>query len=193
MNIRRILVIFLTLITVVSCKSKKVDTTQSKQPQVDGGYWSIIQFGQDQWNTFHGQPFSLQKIVTVNGKTDSTYISGFDVDWGEIFKVFFQSDISDKKYIGHYDFSAFDNDATATHTFYWEAKDPDLYTRKLQLSIDPTNNRIMSVYIETQESSRYDGMSHKLYYAPLKVIQIQDFDNTHTGKPIHRVTEYRFL
>jgi len=192
MTIRRILVISLILLTAVSCKKKQADTTKN-QAQIDGGYWSIIEFGKDQWKTFHGQPFSLQKIVTVNGKTDSTYLSAYDVDWGEILKVFFESDISDKKFIDHYNFSSFDEDVTATHTFYYEAKDPDLFTRKLQISIDPTTNRIVSIFIETQKSSQYDGSSHKLYYAPLKVIQIQDFDNTHTGKPVERLTEYRFL
>lgn len=191
MTIRRLLIIFLALITIVSCKKKQTPAADTKTED-KGGYWSIVQFGQDQWSTFHGQPFSLEKIVTENGKTDSTYLSAFQVDWGAIFKVFFQSDISDRKYIDHYDFSSFDEDVTGTHTFYYEAKDPDLYTRKLQISIDPTTNKIVSIYIETQQSSRYDGLSYKLYYAPMKVIQIQEFDNTHT-KSIQRVTEYRFL
>jgi len=192
MTIRRALIIFLTLITLVSCKQKRVDNTAATTKADNGGYWSIIQFGQDQWQTFHGQPFTLEKIVTENGKTDSTYVPAFQMDWGEIFNIFFKSDISDKKFIDHYNFSSFDEDVTGKHTFYYEAKDPDLYTRKLQISIDPTTNKIVSIYIETQQSSKYDGLSYKLYYAPMKLIQIQEFDNTHT-KPIQRVTEYRFL
>jgi hypothetical protein len=177
-------------IIAFGCKQKP---QQQDQVTADKGtYFSIKQFVQDQWNTFHGEPITFIKTVTENGKTDSSYVNAYNLEWGEIFKIFFASDISDKKYLNHYDFSMFEDDGTATRNFYYEAKDKDLFTRKLMISADQTNNKIRSIYIETQKDG-WTSYSQKLYYAPMKVIQIQESKKPFIGHIKETVTEYHFL
>lgn len=184
---------FLILISafapILGCKQKAapVPATADK-----GTYFSIKQFTQDQWNTFHGEPITLVKTVTENGKTDSSYVNAYNMDWGWVFKLFFASDISDKKFLDHYNFNMFADDNTATMNLYYEAKDKNLFTRKLMISADQNNRKIKSIYIETEKDG-WSSFSQKLYYLPMKLIQIQEYKKPFIGPAKETVTEYRFL
>ena len=187
----RVLSIAILAFTIVSCKKNHADTPNSVGNE---RYFSIVQFAEDQWATFHGQPFSLTKIVSENGKVDSSYLSALQMDWGtEVFKVFFATDISDKKYFGHYNFSSFDENTNQTHVYAYEAKDEDLFTRKLWITIDPYNNRILSIYIETRKDVDAKQEVQKLYYKPKKLIQIQEFENSSTGLKMEKEIKFRFF
>jgi hypothetical protein len=166
---------------------------KSAAPTDQGTYFSIRQFAKDQLDTYWGQPFTLQKIETINGKKDSALISTYKMDWASVLKTFFESDISDPKYLGKYTFSTFDDKSTDSRTYYYEANEPDLFTRSLQIITDPYNNVIKSIYIETAANGRMGERSQKLYYRPIKVIQIQEFESSAIGKDKRSIVEYRFL
>lgn len=186
--LKRILAVLLVSALIVSCASKP------KEPQVEdsnGTYFSIGQFIQDQFATYKGQPFTFEKIVTMNGKTDSTLTNVDKMDWGAILQPFFESDISDKKYLGQYNFSQFEENITATLNYYYEAKNNKLFTRKLQISVDDMSHKVKSIYIETEKNSQWSHTMHKLFYVPLKVISIQEIDHSRPAKELH--IEYRFL
>ncbi|RYE23765.1 MAG: hypothetical protein EOP51_09500 [Sphingobacteriales bacterium] len=180
-------------ICFISCKPSATKPEEATATEEDGTYFSIKQFTQDQWNLYHGQPFGLQKFVYLNGKVDSAYVSAYDLDWAPIFRVFFATDISDKKFLGKYDFSKFADDATMTHNFYYEANDPNMFTRKLQISANDENGKVKSIYIETQKKGRWSGRSQKLFYMPRKVISIQEYEKTGPGTVKELRVEYRFL
>lgn len=185
---------WLSVILMLFLFSCKPGSTVKNDLDKNGGtYFSIKQFIADQWSLYHGQPFGLQKTVYVNGKTDTTLVSAYDVDWAAIFKVFFESDISDKKFLGKYSFSSFPDNATQTNNFFYEAKDDNLYTRKLQISADNISNRVRSVYIETQKKGRWSGRTQKLFYQPIKVISIQEYEKAGPGTVKELRIEYRFL
>jgi hypothetical protein len=176
---------------VVSCKK---NSSVQTDPNIKGTYFSIIQFAQDQWATYHGQPFTLVKIVKQDYHVDSSYESALKMNWGDdIFKYFFATDISDKKYLGHYNFTSFDETTNQTHVYAYEAKDEDLYTRKLWITIDPFNNKILSIYIETRKNTDAKEEVLKLYYKPLKLIQIQQFQNSSAGLKMEKEIKYRFF
>lgn len=180
------------LFIVAACGNKK----QKETPQPDaseGTYFSIRQFVSDQWETFHGQPFAIAKVVTVNGKTDSIMTNADKLDWGSIFKIFFATDISDPKFLGKYDFSQFADDATASNNFYYEAKEPDLFTRKLHIISDDVTNKIKSIYIETEQKTKWGSRIQRLFYIPVKTISIQEFESTTTGDKKELRVEYRFM
>ncbi len=177
---------------LVSCKPKQNDKAVEELAE-KGTYFSIKQFIADQWSLYHGQPYGLQKIVYLNGKVDSAMVSAYDLDWAPIFKVFFETDISDKKFLGKYDFSKFADDATMTHNFFYEANDPKLFTRKLQISADNVNNKIRSIYIETQKQGQWSSKTQKLFYMPVKVISIQEYEKTAPNTVKELRIEYRFL
>lgn len=164
-----------------------------KQEQPEGSYFSIIEFTTDQWATYHGRPYGMVKKVYFNGKEDSTVTNALEVDWASIIKVFFETDISGDKYLGKYDFSAFADKGNINHNFFYEANDPKVYTRSLQVNADPLDNKIKSIYIEAEKSDRMGTKSVKLFYSPLQTISIQELETTKTGQRREMRVVYEFL
>jgi hypothetical protein len=177
--------LLLFLFSFLSCKKKEAKTP----PTTNGTYFSIVQFARDQFTSFWGQPYSFRKVVTLNGKTDSTFASVNNMDWNAVLKPFFSSDISDKKYLDQYNFSMFQDDATETRNFYYEAKNQKLFTRKLHIMADMFTDKITSIYIETEKN----GKVQKLFYAPLKLIQIQEYESSFLGENKDLKVEYYFM
>jgi hypothetical protein len=174
-----------------SCKKKSetqvVDTSR-------GTYFSIKGFIRDQWETFSGQPYLLNRFTTIDGKVvDSTLISGMKLEWSTLFKTFFETDISDPKFLEKYQFENFLEDATQTRTFSYTAINPELFTQKLQLTIDNYTGKIRNIYIETQKSSFWSKQSQKLLYTPVRVIQIQEHNEPLIGSNKDKIVEYKFL
>lgn len=177
------------LITLNSCKPENEVVIEKGE----GHYFSIKEFASDQWNNFHGQPYGMEKIVYMNGKKDSLITNADAVDWGAILKIFFATDISDPKYDGKYIFSDFADETTLTENYYYEAKDPKLYTQKLHVIADMRNHKISSIYIETLKRNKWGSRMQRLYYEPVKNISIQEFETTATGDKNEVRVVYRFL
>lgn len=177
----------IAILFITSCKPKEEPAVVHDASE--GTYFSVKQFIKDQWDTHSGQPYGLEKKVSMNGKEDVSMTTAYEMDWGPLIKMFFDADISDVKYLGQYSFSQFEDDATFTINYYYEANNPKLFTRKLQVSADATNLRIRSIYIETQK----DGKSQKLFYMPLKVISVQEYEKSFLSSPKEIRIEYRFL
>lgn len=86
---------------------------------IKGNYFSIRQYTLDQWNMYYGEPFLILKTVRVDkGKFDSSYTTSDTLNWGNIFKEFFATEISDRSYLGKYKFTQFDDDQDETHNFF---------------------------------------------------------------------------
>lgn len=83
----------------------------------------------------------------------------------------------------------FDDNATVSRTYFYEAKNKKLLTKNLHIVTDPFNNKIKSIYIETEKN----GKVQKLYYIPLKLIQIQEYESSFLGKDKNLVVKYHFL
>ena len=182
------LIPFLALNLCFSCRNKGGDL----KPAMDDTsqtYFSVRQLVKDQIQTYYGQPFSLYRVSTLNDKTDSSVVNLLNMDWAPIYKAFLASDIGEVKYLGHYRFSAFDDNMTGNRVLLYEALEKTLRTRQLQLVLDPTNMRIMSVYIDVIDK----GMQQRLLYIPMKIIQIQETESSWAGKKRNFRLEYRFL
>ena len=184
-----------------SCKKK-----DAKDPYADvkGNYFSIRQFALDEWNTFKGEPFLITKTLKevrgeskkvsdmANAKVDSSLTNSDTLNWGNIFEIFFATDISDRKYLGHYTFSQFDDNVEGTRNFYYKADDDDLFTQKLLITVDITNNKVMGIYIETFKKTIWSETKQNLYYAPMKTIQIQTDERPSIGSRKYTVLQYYF-
>ncbi len=185
----RLLLPLLFLLFITSCsKSEK-----AAEDSPEGTYFSIIQFTKDQWKTYKGQPFGIKKTVYLDGTADSTTTNAIDLDWASVFKVFFDTDISDKKFIGQYDFSAFRGIDKDVNGFYYEANNPKLYTKKLQITAEDITGRVKSIYIEAGKSDRMGTRSLKLFYTPLSSITIQEMETSKTGQKKELRVVYEFL
>ncbi len=173
------------------CKKKEPKEDFS---DVKGSYFSINQFILDQWNNFVGAPFIITKTIRVNGTTtDSSYTNSDTLNWAPIFKTFSKTDISDRKNLGLYNFNQFDDPQDNTHNFFYMAKDNDLFTQKLLITLDQSSLRVKGIYVETYKKSVWTEVTEKLYYAPVKQVQIQTDEKPLLGSRKHTVTEYTFL
>lgn len=187
MTAKSYLALFLFL-TLTACSEKNGD----EQP-VTGTYFSVIEFAQDQWYLYQGQPRGIMKTVYFDGKVDSTYTNAFEVDWASILKVFFETDIGDPKYIDQYNFSAFEEEITTSKGFYYEARNEKLYTRKVHITSDYFTDKVKSLYIEAEKSDRMGTKSLKLYYEPLKSISIYELETSKTGQRKELRVVYDFM
>lgn len=157
-------------------------------------YFPITRYAKNQWDTYYGQPHSLYRIVTLDGKKDTTLVNFLTMDWGAILKTFLESDISDTNFIGHYRYSEFDDTYTGNRYWVYEAKDPNLFTRQLQITIDPTTSgKILAIYIETFKKEKLRERHQRLLYQPMKLIQIQEDTHSTFGGARSLQVEYRFL
>lgn len=179
----------LCLLTVSVCFSCKKSPEKKTQEASGPTYFSVIQFANDQFRTYWGQPFTFVKKVYKNGKVDSALVAAKDVDWAMELKPFFESDISHPSYLDQYQFSVLNDDVTVSRTYLYEAKNDKLFTRSIQIITDPFTDKIKNIFIETEKS----GAVRKLYYTPLRIIQIQEFDKTLLGREENVRTEFRFL
>jgi hypothetical protein len=176
---------------LAACKKSSNTTPSGKK--VKGGYYSIQQYARDQFKMNKGIPYGFNKIVTHNGKKDTVVQNIYTVDWPFIFSKFFETDISDKKFLGHYNFSMFDDSATQTRNYFYEAKEDYLPTRKLMIMADLSTQMVKSIYIEYEKKSLLKFESRKLFYIPKKVIQIQEFNKALFRNPEETMTEYDFM
>lgn len=183
----------LLLLTTIATGCKE-DPPGGKQKGDEGTYFSMRRFAQDQWNNHLGEPILLMKTVRVNeGKIDTSYASSDTLNWGEIFAYFFKAEICDPEYLDRYKFSQFEDDMDDTYNFFYEALEKDLYTRKLLLTTERENMMAKGVYVEAVERSLLEDKVLKLYYKPMKRIQIQVTETPVFGEKKHTVTEYEFM
>lgn len=190
-NYNWLLLFIIPFALFTSCKKKD---TKDPYADIKGNYFSVRQYAEDQWNTFLGEHFAMVKTVRINnGMTDSTYTLSDTLDWSPIFHTFFQTDISDRKFLGKYKFTQFDDEADDTHNFFYEALDEDLYTRKLLLTIDKYNSKVRGIYVEAGTKSLMEDKTVKLYYKPMSIIQIQTTEKPMFGEKKHTVEQYDFM
>ncbi len=185
-----IVLVALSAFAFQSCKKKKAEDPYA---DVKGHYFSIRQFALDEWQTFHGQAFTILKTVRENKKTDSSYTTSDTLNWGNIFKTFFETEISDRKFLGQYTYNQFEDNQEGTRNFYYKANDEDMFTQKLLITVDQVNNKVKGIYIETFKKSPWGETTQKLYYAPMKTIQIQTDEKPLVGARKYKVVQYYFM
>ena len=184
--ILRFFVVLSLLFTFSSCKENGPDLLAD----VKGNYFSIKHYILDEWSTHAGEPITFKRTLKVNGKTDSSFQSAEQVDWVPLIKTFSETEISDRKYLGMYKFSQYDDDFDNTHNFIYIAGNKDLFTQKLLITIDINTMKVRGIYIETFKSTFFNECTQKLYYNPGKIIQVQQYDNPKLGSKKEMVLKY---
>jgi hypothetical protein len=194
-NFFKYIALFLVFFTLATQSCKKIKDKDDTS-DIKGNYFSIRQYGLDQWNNWAGPPaFVIVKTLRKgNEKADSSYTSSDTLNWAPIFKTFFETDISDRKYLGQYKFSQFYDNNDGTHNFFYEANDDDLYTQKLLITIDQYTNKVKGIYIETLKKEFMMGeIIQKLYYRPYHTIQLQKDEKSMLGSKSFSVVQYDFM
>lgn len=187
----RLLILVAGIILCAGCKDGAGEQKEGKTEK--GTYFSIAEYAEDQWSQHLGQGYGMVKIVDFNGKVDSVFTNAIELDWAPILKTFFETDISDEKFLDRYNFSSFKDETTHTVNFYYEAKEKGLYTRKLHISAKEDSYKITSIYIEAKKDNRLGTKDIKLLYTPLETISIQELETSKTGKRKELRVVYKFL
>jgi hypothetical protein len=184
----------IALLAMASCKKQK--KAEDDFSDVKGSYFSIRQYGLDVWNTYSGEPFVIKKTVRINnGPIDSSLTNSDTIAWAPIFKAFFETDISDRKFLGKYNFTQYDDNDDWTHNFFYQAKadEDDLFTQKLLITMDQQTMKVKGIYVESIKKTFWSTVSQKLYYSPMNTIQIQTEEKPEWGGKKFTVVEYTFL
>ncbi len=156
-------------------------------------YFSMKAFILDQISLLKGQPYTLQKIVKLNGKTDTSIVALQTEDWSPVYAAFQDAEIGLPKFTGRYNFTQFHEDITRTEQFVYEAKEEKLPVRRLMIAINDETAKVTSVLAETEKKNFWGGEKKRLFYSPLKTILIQEDATAKVGADKTFSVEYRFL
>ena len=186
-NLNLAFLICFIFLAFTNCKTKTEPVDKDA-----AGYFSIKQFLDDQWNNRRGIPYTLTKISTLNGKTDSSYIALDSVLWRNIRSKFDATDISDPKFLSQYDYNSYEEESMDFTTLHYQAKDKKLFTQVMNVDIDNFNNRVRSIYIETIKENAIYKKTEKLLYVPDDLIQIQEFEKSVVSPEKNMKISFRF-
>jgi len=155
-------------------------------------YFSVKQFLDDQWRMKGGQPYVLLRNTFFNGKADSAYVPLDSALWQTIRGQFDAADISASKFLGQYTFELYEDRDMGLVNYDYEAKRPELFTRRMIISADNFSNRIRSVYIETERRNKVYVRTQKLNYVPDNFIQLQEFQKSVATPAARLQVDYYF-
>ncbi len=176
------------------------DATQNQAATNNGGqeeaesvnYYALSQFFDDQWAMLKESPYVLLKTITVNDKTDSSFVSLDEAAFKEIRAHFDPNDISGSAFKNLYYIEENYNPDEDMYFINYTAKRDDLLTQKQTIVVNDEDLRIMSIYIESHKSNLLRSESIKLNYNPEKSIVIQEWSKRIFSKPQTTVTKYFF-
>lgn len=176
-----------------SCKKGPVEGAVASADSVKGTYFSTAQFVADQVALLHNEIYTLEKVVEINGQRDTSIVALPTENWAPVYRAFLETDIGHAKYIGQYRFSSFDDPTTFTSNYVYEATESKLPVQRIMISADGESHRIKSFLAETETGGFWSSSRKKLYYAPRKIIQIQEQAASLVGPDKTFRVEYRFL
>lgn len=185
---------FFFLLFAAACAPAPPSTEDDRPRDGSDSYFPLTYYIREQYALYFGEPFMVERILTLNGKRDSSLIRAGDADWAAIVQPFFTADISPKRFVGKYEYSQFDDLATSQRIRSYEAKEPGLRTRQLLVNTDLENDHLVrSVFIATREESFWSTREQKLYYMPGRHISISETTRSRLGPDKDLHAEYRIL
>ncbi len=190
-----LVLLFFGMLLTFSCKEKQKSTstpTESPAMAEEEPYFSISQYFDDQWQTRKDNPYTLLRIVNLNGRTDSSFVPLDSVLWQNLRAYFDAGDISQDKFKGQYKYNIFEDESTQSLNLIYEAKEPDLFTTKMLIGADMYSKLVRSVYMETKKEKKNYLQTQKLSYIPDRVFQIQEFEHSLAAPDKKLFIEYRF-
>lgn len=187
----KIWIFILIAISTLNACSSKMDVYPEGYEKGDE-YFSMKQFFDDQYKTKSELPYVFAKVTKVNDVVEDSVI----VDWteqafGEIREEFEKAEIGKPGHLGKYNFTLLEDFNTTT--LLYEAVDPESFTQKLIVLMDAENNKIQSVYAETNDDGVFAMENTKMTYIPDGTVQIVKFKKGMFSKKKEIIVTYKFL
>jgi len=107
-------------------------------------------------------PLAVLKKTTINGKTDSAYIS--KEEFKEAANIFLQPDITDPRLKKLYTESVFMDATLNMITLTYSPGENEAEVRKLDILLDPESNRLQRIYMEKLKKSGDSTINHKMMW-----------------------------
>lgn len=153
---------FLLLALCASCKSKKKKETDADNAK----FFPVLSFLQSQVKEMDTSLYTITKIETINGKTDTTFIPR--EEFRKYAKDFLEiPDITEKKWKGDYN-EATDYDTTIGRAvFIYSATDPELELQQQHVTILPTfggNDEVKTIFLHKIINDDDSTVEKKMYW-----------------------------
>ncbi len=173
--------------SITSCGEDK-----AKRARVGDENFSITQFLDDQWAILNGQPYTLTRIETGDGKTDTAFVELNEKVWNEIRSSFDATDISDSSFKDKYKFEIVEDPENGLVNLSYTANSEDEFTQKLIVVMDGFNHKVKTMHVETRDDGTFSYKSQKLSYIPYRSIIVQRYDKSFLSSEEETKVLYKF-
>jgi len=150
------LAITLSLIFIAACHSKPKDAKKDVQ------FYPANSFINAEIKKLDTIPLAVLKKTTVNGKTDSAFIS--KEEFKQAMRVFLEPDITDPRIKDLYTETVFMDATLNAITLTYSPGENKAEVRKLDVLLDPENNRLERIYMEKEKKNGDSLVTHKLMW-----------------------------
>src|SRR6478736_3822987 len=142
--------------SVSACRSK------SKEAAKDVEFYPVGSFINAEVLKLDTIPLAVLKKTTINGKTDSAYIS--KSEFKEDAKAFLEPDITDPKLKKLYTETVFMDATLNMITLTYSPGENEAEVRKLDVLLDPDNNTLRRIYMEKQKKNGDSVVTRKMMW-----------------------------
>ena len=133
MYAKYLLIVVLSL-SLFACKEKqKSNSVKEENTEEVATYFSVTDFFIDQWSNRRGNPYTLLRIVTLNGKSDSSFVQLDSTLWFSLRAKFDAADIKNRKFLGQYNFDMFEDQTNIVNVFVKDEKKSFIFNAKTKI------------------------------------------------------------
>jgi len=185
----------LLLISGVSILSIMVACTGKNKYQGDSmvNYPDLTLIQKEYLSPYEKSPNTFLKVEFKNNQKDSSYLKAEQVNWKEINDLFAKANLYQKQLDKQYLITVISDTLSPTMTLLYSSLNPQNYIRKLSINAESTDNKILSIYWETQDEGFYSSEEKKILYVVGKTLQIQQFNKKVLASGKKKIIQYVFL
>lgn len=158
MKNRHFLLIFLPFLLFSACRPK----SREEVAKQDVEFYPAANFIRAEIRKLDTIPLAVLRKTTVNDKTDSAYIS--KEEFNQAARVFLEPDITDPKLKKLYTETVFMDATVNAITLTYSPGTNEAEIRKLDVLLDPNNNRLQRIYMEKVNKSGDSLVTRKLMW-----------------------------
>jgi hypothetical protein len=114
----------------------------------------------------------VETIHQQNGKIDTNYLVGTQVDWNTYLKPFLAVNLNDSSYQGIYKMSQLSDTNTKTVDIHYDPMYDQLPVRKMIVKLNTENSDLQSMYAETDIKNVFSHYKQTILYRPGQMMQI---------------------
>jgi hypothetical protein len=124
----------------------------------------------------------VETIHHANGKVDSNYLIGTQIDWDSYLQPVLGCNLYDSTLQGVYKMSQFIDTITKTVDIHYDPMYEQLPVRKMIVKLNSDNSDLQSMYAETDIKKTFSHYKQTILYRPGQLLQIVKTDFPLFGK-----------